>query len=79
MKKYERTENFEQANKMMEADKAALSEGCKSLVLQDAHHLFSRYFEIDGLPSLHVLPQGKGYEVTLTFTAAVIKKFNVLK
>lgn len=63
----------------MAADKSVLSDGCKSLVLQDLKHVLSRYFEVNGLPDLILSADGKGYRVTVTFSAELVKKFNVLK
>lgn len=79
MKKYILTENFGQANRIIESDKAVLSDGCKSLILQDFANTFSRYFELSEPPRMRLEPSEKGYVVTVTFSADLIKKFNVLK
>ena len=46
MKKIEYTENFEQANRIIEGEKAVLSDGCRGLILQDLSATLSRYFEL---------------------------------
>ena len=56
MKKYILTENFEQANRIIESDKAVLSDGCKSLILQDFANTFSRYFELSEPPRMRLEP-----------------------
>ena len=79
MKKFVYTENFECAHKVIESEKSELSEGCKSLILQDFTNTFSRYFELSRPPEMKLSPEGKGYAVSVTFSASIIKKFNVLK
>lgn len=79
MKKYVYTQNFERAHKVIESEKSELSDGCKSLILQDFTNTFSRYFELSEPPKMQLSPEGKGYSVSVTFSASLIKKFNVLK
>lgn len=79
MKKIEYTENFEQANRIIEGKKAVLSDGCRGLILQDLSATLSRYFELSSVPEMRLSPAEKGFEVSLEFSAAMIKKFNVLK
>ena len=79
MKKIEYTENFEQANRIIEGEKAVLSDGCRGLILQDLSATLSRYFELSSVPEMRLMPAEKGFEVRLEFSAAMIKKFNVLK
>lgn len=79
MKKIEYTENFEQANRIIEGEKAVLSDGCRGLILQDLSATLSRYFELSSMPEMRLMPAEKGFEVSLEFSAAMIKKFNVLK
>ena len=79
MKKIEYTENFEQANRIIEGEKAVLSDGCRGLILQDLSATLSRYFELSSVPEMRLMPAEKGFVVSLEFSAAMIKKFNVLK
>lgn len=79
MKKIEYTENFEQANRIIEGEKAVFSDGCRGLILQDLSATLSRYFELSSVPEMRLSPAEKGFEVSLEFSAAMIKKFNVLK
>ena len=78
MKKFVYTQNFEHAHKVIESEKSEISDGCKSLMLQDFTNTFSRYFELSDPPKMQLTPDGKGYDVRITFTASHIKKFNVL-
>ena len=79
MKKIEYTENFEQANRIIEGEKAVLSDGCRGLILQDLSATLSRYFALSSVPEMRLLLAEKCFEVSLEFSAAKIKKINVLK
>ena len=79
MKKIVYTDNFEQANKIIEGEKSVLSDGCRGLILQDLSATLSRYFELSEPPKMVLSPAEKGFDVTVEFSAALIKKFNVLK
>lgn len=78
-KRAEVSENFKKANKIIESEKTVLSDGCKSLMLQDFAATFARYFELSSAPQMTFSPDGKGYSVSVSFSAALVKKFNVLK
>lgn len=41
-------DNFARANNVIQSDKSVMSEGCKSLVLQDFAKTFEEYFELNG-------------------------------
>ena len=45
-----KSEEFLRINKVIQADKAVMSEGCRALVLQDFAEKFNEYFELIGLP-----------------------------
>ncbi len=79
MKKIAFTENFEQANRIIEGEKSVLSDGCRGLILQDISATLSRYFELSEQPKMTLSPAEKGFNVSVEFSAALIKKFNVLK
>ena len=73
------TETFARINKVLQADKSVMSEGCKALLLQDFAEKCNEYFELIGLPRLELTCQNGIYSVRLSFEAERIKKFNVLK
>ena len=79
MKKIVYTDNFEQANRIIEGEKSVLSDGCRGLILQDLAAAISRYFELSEPPKMTLTALEKGFGVTVEFSAALIKKFNVLK
>ena len=79
MKKIVYTENFEQANRIIEGEKSVLSDGCRGLILQDLSAALSRYFELSEQPEMTLTALEKGFGVTVKVSAALIKKFNVLK
>ena len=56
-----------------------MSDGCKSLVLQDFAKTFGEYFELNGLPDMEIVCERGVYKVTVSFEADRVKKFNVLK
>ena len=56
-----------------------MSDGCKSLVLQDFAKTFGEYFELNGLPDMDIVCDKGVYKVTVAFEADRVKKFNVLK
>ena len=70
---------FTRINNLLQADKSVMSEGCKSLVLQDFAEKFNEYFDLIGLPRMQLTCKNGTYSVTLVFEAERIKKFNVLK
>ena len=75
----ELSEELQRLNKVIQADKSVMSEGCKSLVLQDFAEKFNEYFDLIGLPRMQLTCKNGTYSVTLVFEAERIKKFNVLK
>lgn len=73
------TENFTRMNRVLQADKSVMSEGCKALVLQDFAEKFNEYFDLTGLPRMELSCRNGTYFVQVSFEAERIKKFNVLK
>ena len=74
----ELAEEFRRVQKVIQADKAVMSDACKSLVLQDFAEKFNEYFDLIGLPRMELTCQNGTYTVKLSFQAERIKKFNVL-
>ena len=72
-------DNFERTNSVIQSDKSVMSDGCKSLVLQDFAKTFGEYFELNGLPDMDIVFDKGVYKVTVGFEADRVKKFNVLK
>ena len=70
---------FERVNSVIQADKSVMSDGCKSLVLQDFAEKFNEYFDLIGLPRLEIACKNGIYAVEIHFSAERIKQFNVLK
>ena len=70
---------FKRVNRLLQADKSVMSEGCKTLVLQDLADKFNEYFDLTGLPKMEIVCKNGIYYVSLAFEAERIKKFNVLK
>lgn len=70
---------FERINNLIQADKSVMSDGCKSLVLQDFAEKFNEYFDLIGLPRLDISCKNGTYAVEVKFFAERIKQFNVLK
>lgn len=73
------SDNFTRASAVIQADKSVMSDGCKSLVLQDFAKLFEEYFELNGMPEMDVVCERGVYKVNVRFEADRVKKFNVLK
>ena len=72
-------EEFARIYGVLQADKAPMGEGCKTLVVQDLAEKFSQYFDLIDLPKMTV-QEGRGkLTVSITFEAERVKKFNVLK
>lgn len=72
-------DNFTRTNSVIQSDKSIMSDGCKSLVLQDFAKTFEEYFELNGLPEMEIVCEKGVYKVSLSFEADRVKKFNVLK
>lgn len=72
-------DEFERINNLIQADKSVMSDGCKSLVLQDFAEKFNEYFDVIGLPRLDISCKNGTYDVEIKFSAERIKQFNVLK
>ncbi len=70
---------YNRVNNLLQADKSVMSEGCKTLVLQDFTEKFQEYFELIGLPRMELTCKNGVYNVELRFEAERIKKFNVIK
>ncbi len=70
---------YTRINNVIQADKAAMSDACKTLVLQDFAEKFQEYFDLIGLPRMELKNENGVYLVRLAFEAERIKKFNVLK
>jgi hypothetical protein len=74
-----RAEDLKRVSDVIQADKSVMSDACKTLVLQDFGDKFNEYFDLIGLPRMHLTCQNGVYKVELSFEAERIKKFNVLK
>ena len=72
-------DEFTRVNNLIQADKAVMSEACKTLVLQDFAEKFNEYFDLIGLPRMEVSCKNGIYGISIAFEAERIKKFNVLK
>ncbi|MBQ8428112.1 MAG: hypothetical protein IJX18_02530 [Clostridia bacterium] len=70
---------FSRVYGVLQADKSPIGEGCKELVLQDLAEKFSQYFDLTELPTMEVQEVGGKLQVSVTFQAERVKKFNVLK
>lgn len=75
----ERAGAFKRINDVLQADKSVMSEGCKSLILQDFAEKFNEYFDLVGLPKMELNCKNGIYSVVLSFEAERIRKFQVLK
>ena len=71
--------DFIRISNIIQADKSVMSEGCKSLILQDFAEKFNEYFDLNGLPKMELTCKNGVYNVAVFFEAERIKKFNVLK
>lgn len=74
-----KNEQFYRINNVIQADKSVMSDGCKTLVLQDFAEKFNEYFDLIGLPRMETTYKNGEYTVEISFQAERIKKFNVLK
>ena len=72
-------DNYARTNNVIQSDKSVMSDGYKSLVLQDFAKTFGEYFELNGLPDMEIVCERGVYKVTVSFEADRVKKFNVLK
>ena len=70
---------FERANRLVQSDKSVMSEGCKTLVLQDFARIFEEYFDLNAPPQMEIVCERGVYKVSVRFEADRVKKFNVLK
>ena len=75
----ELAEEFRRVQKVIQADKAVMSEACKSLVLQDYAEKFNEYFDLIGLPRMEIACKNGTFTVSIAFQAEGIKKFNILR
>lgn len=73
------SEEYARVSNVIRADKSAMSEACKTLLLQDFADKFNEYFELSGLPRMDLQCKNGTYTVTLVFEAERIKRFNVIK
>ena len=71
--------NFARISKVLQADKSVMSEGCKTLILQDFMQKFNDYFDVNQTPSLEITNKNGTYRVEIVFEAERIKKFHVLR
>ncbi|MBQ5926806.1 MAG: hypothetical protein IIX01_02655 [Clostridia bacterium] len=78
-KSVEKGESFQRIRHVIQADKSAMTEGCKALMIQDFSRLFEEYFDLNGTPTMDVVCANGIYDITVRFTADRVKKFNVLK
>lgn len=72
-------DNFERVKKVIQTDKAVVSDGCKALVLKDVATKLNEYFELKSAPEMEVVYENGVYHVELKFDALRVKKFNVLR
>ena len=79
MKTSGKSNAYQRVNDVIQADKSVISEGCKTLVLQDLAEKLEEYFDLTGLPQMDVYFQNGTYYVSLNVQAERIKKFHVLK
>ena len=70
--------DFIRVSNVLQADKSVMSEGCKTLVLQDLTDKFNEYFDLMGLPRMELSCKNGIYTVHLSFEAERIKHFQVL-
>ena len=72
-------ETYDRAQSVIQADKSVMSDACKALVLQDFAEKCNEYFDLMGLPRMEIVRKNGIYQVSVSFEAERIKKFNVLK
>ena len=72
-------DTFERVKKVIQTDKAVVSDGCKALVLKDVATKLNEYFELKSTPEMEVVYENGIYRVELKFDALRVKKFNVLR
>ncbi len=72
-------DTFERVKKVIQTDKAVVSDGCKALVLKDVASKLNEYFELKSTPEMEVVYENGIYRVELKFDALRVKKFNVLR
>ena len=70
---------FKRINRLLQADKSVMSDGCQALMLQDLAEKLNEYFDLIGLPKMELAYKNGKYSISLAFEAERIKKFNVLK
>jgi len=70
---------FERAYGVLQADKTAVSEECKTLILRELEGKLREYFELSSPLALDVVQTRGEYEISLSFTAERVKCFQVLK
>ena len=70
---------YERVRKVIQTDKAVVSDGCKALVVKDVAAKLNEYFELKNLPEMEVVYENGIYRVELKFDALRVKKFNVLR
>ena len=75
----ELAEEFRRVQKVIQADKAVMSDACKTLVLQDFAEKFNEYFDLIGLPRMEIACKNGTFTVNIAFQAEGIKKFNILR
>ena len=75
----ELAEEFRRVQKVIQADKAVMSDACKSLVLQDFSEKFNEYFDLIGLPRMEISCKNGTFTVNIAFQAERIRQFNILR
>ena len=75
----ELAEEFRRVQKVIQADKAVMSDACKSLVLQDFAEKFNEYFDLIGLPRMEISCKNGTFTVNIAFQAERIRQFNILR
>jgi hypothetical protein len=71
--------DYERVKKVIQTDKAVVSDGCKALVVKDVAAKLNEYFELKSMPEMEVVYENGIYRVELKFDALRVKKFNVLR
>jgi hypothetical protein len=74
-----KTTEYARIHNVIQADKSVMSEGCKTLILQDFMQKFNDYFDVNQTPSLDITCKNGMYRVEIVFEAERIKKFHVLR
>ena len=75
MKEQER----QRIDRMLELDKEELNPASRTAAVADFARVANEYFETEGPPVLNIVHDRRGFSVQLSFHAARVKNFTVLK